>query len=447
MAFTDSLDVTIGDATKASDYDNLADNTEFNRTKADVDHDFNISTGTGKHKTIQFLADSTYNVGSAAARPAIVFADTLGDSAQDLAVAATVLSFAAASEINTDAGSLTLNPTTDLLIGTSSRAAASVITGNRNASSENDNIFTLRGSWNGNTIAEINLVAGPDAINKDDGLMTFDTAGPGGTLVERMRMDRDGRVFIGDGTTTSNIQMTIGLTLDLGANDNEALAFKSNDVAHTMTDVLEADTYGVAQKASSGSGGLLFTGATEGTKAGIALRGFTAGTTDTTKTTSGHGAVVLNSYQQTANTITAVGADGNLCTIENAETTRFIFDAEGSGHADVEWVAFSDARLKTNIKRIPYGLAEVIALQPKIFDKDSGYIDDAGVVVLEGNKRRMLGFMAQEAKALMPEITKDVDESTSFYSLDYGRFTPVLWRAIQELAEEVKLLKEEKLWQ
>jgi len=357
------------------------------------------------------------------------------------------LDFTGAQEISTTAGSLTLNPTTDLLIGTSARAAASVLTGNRNASAENDNIFTLRGAWNGNTIGEINLVAGPDTTNKDDGYMTFDTAGPGGTLAERMRMDRDGRVFIGDGTTTSNIQMTIGLTLDIGANDNEALAFKSSDVAHTMTDVLEASTYGVAQKASSGSGGLLFTGATEGTKSGIVLRGFTAGTTDTTKTTSGHGAVVLNSYQQTANTVTAVGADGNLLTIENASTTRFIFDAEGSGHADVEWVAFSDARLKTNIKRIPYGLSEVIALQPKIFDKDSGFIDDDGVVVLEGNKRRMLGFIAQEAKALMPEITKDVDESTSFYSLDYGRFTPVLWRAIQELAEEVKLLKEEKLWQ
>ena len=49
MAFTDALDVDVGDPTKASDYDSLADNTEFNREKADVDHNFDISTGTGYH--------------------------------------------------------------------------------------------------------------------------------------------------------------------------------------------------------------------------------------------------------------------------------------------------------------------------------------------------------------------------------------------------------------
>ncbi len=36
----------------------------------------------------------------------------------------------------------------------------------------------------------------------------------------------------------------------------------------------------------------------------------------------------------------AVGADGDLLTIRNNGTTRFIFDAEGSAHADVEWIAF-----------------------------------------------------------------------------------------------------------
>lgn len=49
MAFTNALDVDIGDPTKASDYDTLADNTEFNRETSDVDHDFDISTGDGHH--------------------------------------------------------------------------------------------------------------------------------------------------------------------------------------------------------------------------------------------------------------------------------------------------------------------------------------------------------------------------------------------------------------
>ena len=34
------------------------------------------------------------------------------------------------------------------------------------------------------------------------------------------------------------------------------------------------------------------------------------------------------------------GADANLLVITSGTTGRFIFDAEGSGHADVEWVAY-----------------------------------------------------------------------------------------------------------
>jgi len=49
MAFTNSISVSVGDAILASHTNNLADNTEFNREKADVNHDFAISTGDGYH--------------------------------------------------------------------------------------------------------------------------------------------------------------------------------------------------------------------------------------------------------------------------------------------------------------------------------------------------------------------------------------------------------------
>ena len=54
MAFTNGLDVDIGDPTKASDYDTLADNPEWLRDKADVQHHFDISAGDGTHKDITF---------------------------------------------------------------------------------------------------------------------------------------------------------------------------------------------------------------------------------------------------------------------------------------------------------------------------------------------------------------------------------------------------------
>ena len=128
-------------------------------------------------------------------------------------------------------------------------------------------------------------------------------------------------------------------------------------------------------------------------------------------------------------------------TIENSGTVRYIFDAEGSAHADVEWTTYSDSRLKSNIEDIPYGLDDVLAVNAKVFDKDSGYINEADEIVLEGNKRRMVGFLAQDVKARMPLLIKDLPNDKSFYALDYGRLTPVLWKAFQELEARVQTLE------
>ena len=135
--------------------------------------------------------------------------------------------------------------------------------------------------------------------------------------------------------------------------------------------------------------------------------------------------------------VTVVGTDGNIVVMHNGGNARFIFDAEGSGHADVEWTTFSDSRLKKNVEDIPYGLDTVRGLDARIFDKYSGYIDDDGEVVLEDSFRRMIGFIAQEVQPLVPELVKDVDDK-SFYSLDVGRFTPILWSAVKELDTTVQ---------
>ena len=64
-SFTDTLDVNIGDATKASDYDSLADNTEFNREKAGAEHDMDIATGDGSHNAVKHI---TPEIGRASCR-------------------------------------------------------------------------------------------------------------------------------------------------------------------------------------------------------------------------------------------------------------------------------------------------------------------------------------------------------------------------------------------
>ena len=55
-----------------------------------------------------------------------------------------------------------------------------------------------------------------------------------------------GLVSIND---TANANMTIGLNINQGANDDEILNFKSSDVSHGMTDLAEADSFVLARKA------------------------------------------------------------------------------------------------------------------------------------------------------------------------------------------------------
>ena len=47
----DGLSVSVGDYTKASDYNKLVSDVEYVRDLADINHDFDISTGTGYHRS------------------------------------------------------------------------------------------------------------------------------------------------------------------------------------------------------------------------------------------------------------------------------------------------------------------------------------------------------------------------------------------------------------
>ena len=145
---------------------------------------------------------------------------------------------------------------------------------------------------------------------------------------------------------TANASMTTGLTINQGAADNEILAFKSSDVAHGITDSTETDTYAYIAKYSATEGGAAFDGFGEG-DTGVACRASVT-SPDTTKSTSGGGGVVLSCAKKSSATVGASGSDANLCVIRDLATTRFIFDAEGSFHADVEsttFDAYDDAQL------------------------------------------------------------------------------------------------------
>ena len=219
----------------------------------------------------------------------------------------------------------------------------------------------------GDTLGNIRAYGddGTDANTASSGIV-FDTEGtigtgqvPGviklqvaaaGSLVDALTIDSTkavtmagtlavtGTAYIGD---TANANATLGLTINQGSADDEILALKSSDIAHPFTSIAEADTYGCVQKISSSQGGLKLRGFREaGSTTATWIEGY-SGADSSTKTTGSVGPVLINSILTDGSTGgTAVGTDGNLAVIRNNGTTRFIFDAEGSAHSDVEWTNF-----------------------------------------------------------------------------------------------------------
>lgn len=175
------------------------------------------------------------------------------------------------------------------------------------------------------------------AIYTNAGLVSFGGAVTATTtLTVTSTFTANATAYIND---TANTFMSMGLTINQGANDNEILAFKSSDVAHGVTTIAEDDTYGTFGKANATLGGTRLWGLSE-SEIGVQIFG-TGASDDTGKTTSGNGYIELTALKKSGTTIGAVGTDANMVVIrDNDATTRFIFDAEGSGHADVEWVAF-----------------------------------------------------------------------------------------------------------
>lgn len=89
----------------------------------------------------------------------------------------------------------------------------------------------------------------------------------------------------------------------------------------------------------------------------------------------------------------------------------------------------SDARLKTNVLALSYGLETVEALRPVSYTRT------------EGDGKVQLGLIAQEVREVIPEVVSEDAEGEHLLSLDYSRLVPVLIRAIQEQQAEIENLK------
>lgn len=85
----------------------------------------------------------------------------------------------------------------------------------------------------------------------------------------------------------------------------------------------------------------------------------------------------------------------------------------------------SDARLKENIEPIGPQLNDILAMQIVSFN-------------MLGDDRRQFGMIAQDLKAIRPDLVVD-DEG--YFAIKYPQLIPMLVKAVQELAQEVRDLR------
>jgi hypothetical protein len=95
------------------------------------------------------------------------------------------------------------------------------------------------------------------------------------------------------------------------------------------------------------------------------------------------------------------------------------------------WVNASDARIKENVRTIPYGLDAVMKLNPVAYE-------------MKDSHEPQIGFIAQDVLEVVPEVVGvPPDLQTGHYGLSYGNLTAVTVKAIQELSTTNDDLREQ----
>ena len=104
--------------------------------------------------------------------------------------------------------------------------------------------------------------------------------------------------------------------------------------------------------------------------------------------------------------------------------------AAGAATFNNDITAFSDRRLKTDIKNIENALPKVMQMQGVYYKRND--VEDA---------REQIGVLAQDMEAILPEVVLTADDEMQTKSVDYGKITSVLIEAIKELKKEINELK------
>jgi len=245
---------------------------------------------------------------------------------------------------------ITINGSQRVGIQTGSPATALVIGG----AGSTDGVITFNGTHGG----------GGEGIQYEDsgGNRRYALNFPGDNIVALSNRAAHGSVQVRTNTSTagSSGEATIAtfnsssLVLTQGTQDTDILRFHSSEVGHGFTDSpnFSPSKYGSFGKASGTAGGMIVKGLRDSGGNGhsaLRLEGYLDENVITTKSTSGYGIVRVEAHQQSGGSPSAVVDNGNLFSIGENNSVRFIIDEDGDIHNDgldsTQYDSYNDAML------------------------------------------------------------------------------------------------------
>jgi hypothetical protein len=256
---------------------------------------------------------------------------------------------------------------------------------------------------------------------------------------ERMRIDSSGRVGIAQDTpgdfnaaaddlVIGNSGGDFGMTIRTGTSSNGSIHFAdgtsgdaenegiitydhSNDHMHFSTSASE--------RMRIGSTGKIFIGTTAAVR-GSEQISIDAGSADVIacKTTAAGLIIRKTSF-----------SNGFLCLFE-VDSNGFDVGAITSDGSTTSYTSASDYRLKENIEPMTNGLDRVKQLNPVKFEwKQTGLKSE--------------GFIAHEVDEIYSDCVNGEKDGERMQTMDYGKITPLLVKAIQEQQEQIEALQSE----
>lgn len=110
---------------------------------------------------------------------------------------------------------------------------------------------------------------------------------------------------------------------------------------------------------------------------------------------------------------------------------------------------YSDDRIKLNERNLDYGLAQIMALQPKRYARiDWGFDPETEELIFYPERISItneIGLLAQEVKQVISEaVSIPDDENRQLWTVSYSTIIPVLVKAIQEQQAQIEALQQAK---